>query len=47
LIHDFGLKYSEIQELIKEWLEETYNLRGLTPTVMNDSLIPSWGGVII
>ena len=43
LIHDFGLKYSEIQELIKEWLEETYNLRGLTPTVMNDSLIPSWG----
>jgi hypothetical protein len=31
LEEDFGLKYSEIQELIKVWLGETYNLRGLTP----------------
>ena len=27
----FGLKYSETQSIIKNWLEETYNLRGLTP----------------
>ena len=25
-----GLEYSEIQTIIKNWLEETYNLRGLT-----------------
>ena len=29
---DFGLNRTEIQELIKGWLEETYNLRRLTPT---------------
>jgi hypothetical protein len=28
---NFGLNYSEIQELIKEWLDEVYNLRGVTP----------------
>ena len=27
----FELKYSEIQELIKEWLDEVYNLSGITP----------------
>jgi hypothetical protein len=27
----FGLKYSEKQELIKRWLDEVYNLRGVTP----------------
>jgi len=27
----FGYKYSEIQQLIKEWLGETYNLGELTP----------------
>ena len=27
----FGLKYSEVQELIKEWLNEVYNLSGVTP----------------
>jgi len=26
-----GLERSEIQYIIKNWLEETYNLRGLTP----------------
>jgi hypothetical protein len=29
---NFGLNYSEIQELIKEWLDEVYNLRGITPS---------------
>ena len=27
----FGLEYKEIQEILKEWLEVTYNFRGLTP----------------
>ena len=26
----FGLNYEEIQDIIKEWLGETYNLRGVT-----------------
>ena len=31
LDNNFGLNYSEIQELIKVWLGEVYNLRGVTP----------------
>ena len=27
----FGLEYGEIQEIMKEWLYEVYNLRGITP----------------
>jgi hypothetical protein len=27
----FGLYYSEIQRLTKIWLDEVYNLRGVTP----------------
>ena len=27
----FGLYYSEIQRLTKRWLDEVYNLRGVTP----------------
>jgi hypothetical protein len=27
----FHLSYSEIQELTKIWLDEVYNLRGITP----------------
>jgi hypothetical protein len=27
----FGLNYSDSQEIVKVWLEETYNLRGVTP----------------
>ena len=33
----FGLKYSEIQELTKIWLDEVYNLRGITPGEVNFS----------
>jgi len=29
----FGYEYTEIQELIKIWLEETYNLEELTPNI--------------
>jgi hypothetical protein len=28
---NFGINYSEIQVVIKEWLDEVYNLRGVTP----------------
>ena len=28
---DFGLNYYDIRELIKVWLDEVYNLRGVTP----------------
>ena len=31
LENDFGFNYSDIQELIKVWLGEVYNLRGVTP----------------
>jgi len=27
----FGMEYQQIQDILKIWLEETYNLRGLTP----------------
>jgi ribosomal protein S18 len=30
----FGLKYSEIQELTKIWLDEVYNLRGVTSLII-------------
>ena len=30
LKHGFGLEYSETQELTKTWLDEVYNLRGVT-----------------
>ena len=29
----FGLDFNEIQEVMKEWLFEVYNLRGVTPIV--------------
>ena len=31
----FGLNYSETQELTKRWLDEVYNLRGVTPLKFN------------
>ncbi len=35
----FGLNYSEIQELTKRWLDEVYNLRGVTPKVTSRNYI--------
>jgi hypothetical protein len=29
----FGLNYEEIQEVIKDWLDEVYNLSGVTPYI--------------
>jgi gamma-glutamylcysteine synthetase len=31
----FGLKYSETEELTSRWLDEVYNLRGVTPRMSN------------
>jgi len=31
LEEDFGLDYDEVQEIMKVWLSEVYNLRGITP----------------
>ena len=42
LENNFGLNYDEIQELIKEWLGEVYNLRGVTPISRLYVLAPSW-----
>ncbi len=32
----FGLKYIEIQKLTRRWLDEVYNLRGVTPLKSKD-----------
>ena len=29
-----GLKYSEIKEIMKKWLDEVYNLKGVTPQTL-------------
>ena len=39
----FGLKYSEIQELTKIWLNEVYNLRGITTTTFSTRTLMSVG----
>ena len=28
-----GINYDETQEIMKKWLDETYNLRGVTPRI--------------
>jgi GH24 family phage-related lysozyme (muramidase) len=47
LEEDFGLKTTEIQELIKWWLEETYNLRGITRSFIDLAVRNSWKRPII
>jgi hypothetical protein len=43
LENNFGLDYSEIEGLTKEWLGEVYNLRGVTTSPQTSvSLFPSW-----
>ena len=39
----FDLKYNEIQGLIKDWLGEVYNLRGVTSIHPSEFLIPIVG----
>jgi hypothetical protein len=38
----FGLNYSETQELTKRWLDEVYNLRGVTPKDNRKTIPISW-----
>jgi hypothetical protein len=33
-----GLEYEEIKGIMKDWLEDTYNLRGLTPIIIGNFL---------
>ena len=36
----FGMKYEQIQGVIRDWLEETYNLKGLTPNNISTNPLP-------
>ncbi len=38
----FGLNYGEIQELTQRWLDEVYNLRGITSVIKTWSRASSW-----
>ena len=31
----FGMEYEQVLEILKVWLEQTYNLRGVTPKLKN------------
>jgi hypothetical protein len=42
-----GYNYNEIQEIIKEWLGTTYNLRGLKPVSSINTRPASWERPII
>lgn len=43
----FSLKDPQIEDILKVWLEETYNLRGVTPEKHYWSLQSSWKRPII
>jgi hypothetical protein len=38
----FGLNYGEIQELTRVWLDEVYNLRGVTPEAIQLAVGMRW-----
>ena len=38
----FGLNYTEIQSLTEEWLDEVYNLRGVTTHSIKSKKYKSW-----
>jgi hypothetical protein len=42
LENKFGLNYFEIQELTKRWLDEVYNLRGVTSESRNGNDWTGW-----
>ena len=43
----FDMDYQQIQGVIRDWLEETYNLKGLTPHYKGESTKRSWKRPII
>jgi hypothetical protein len=40
----FGLNTSQTKEILKVWLEETYNLRGVTPAGQRVAICDQVGG---
>ena len=38
----FRYKRQQIQDLMKTWLEDTYNLKGKTPIGISDNVMISW-----
>jgi hypothetical protein len=43
----FGMEYQQIRGVIRDWLEETYNLKGLTPRRRFKNTRISWKRPII
>ena len=43
----FPLKYDDIQLIIKDWLEEHYNLRGLKPRSKSSGIFSRWRNITI
>ena len=43
----FGLKDPQTKEILKVWLDETYNLRGITPNQLDKQLHIGWKRPII
>jgi len=39
---DFGLNFTEPQHLIKEWLDEVYNLRGIITSSFSEEFETGW-----
>jgi hypothetical protein len=40
--YHFNLEYEEIQEIARDWLDETFKLRGYTPSIPHYSPPISW-----
>ena len=43
----FGMNYQQVRGVIRDWLEETYNLKGLTPLGKRHTNRRSWKRPII
>jgi hypothetical protein len=43
----FGYNYKEIKDLLVAWVEEHYDLSGVTPRIPDDSVDNRWGDTII
>ena len=46
LENTFLLEDDEIQSIISKWVEETYKLRGVTPTAVNPQPLSGWKTLI-
>ena len=43
----FGMNYQQVRGVIRDWLEETYNLKGLTPKNITNYGVFGWKRPII